>query len=104
VELRPWSQQVHTAYAAGKTVWWDDYDGSWRASVAAPPRPPEPPSDCPRCSGRVVPDARDDDASCLNCGWVQPPARLAEPLSDGELAPRPGKLRRRQPTHGGLRL
>jgi len=85
-------------------VWWDAYAGSWRASVEPPAPPAVAPLRCPRCTGRVVPDTRDDEAHCLNCGWVQPPARLADALPDGELAPRPGKLRRRQPSHGKLRL
>lgn len=103
MELTTWPEVTRAAYAAGETVWWDGYAGSWWASVA-PLAAAAAPLHCPRCSGWVVPDTRDDDASCVNCGWVQPPARLAEALSDGELAPRPGKLRRRQPSHGKLRL
>ncbi len=65
-----------------------------------------PPKQCPRCSGLMI---TEDDwygkfASCIACGHVHE-TEVADPqelLEEERLAA--GKQRRRQPSHGKLRL
>lgn len=64
-----------------------------------------PPEACPRCSGRVV-VATDPELgrqfNCLVCGYNPPTAADRKRLASitREEQARPGKLRRRQPSHG----
>ena len=66
----------------------------------------QPPRSCPRCRGlRII----EDDwygafGSCIACGYVHESQKAdpAELLEEERLAA--GKQRRRQPSHGKLRL
>lgn len=61
---------------------------------------------CPRCSGHLLAesDAHGSYSSCLACGHVQE-ARVISVLElQQEQAVEKGRQRRRQPSHGKLRL
>lgn len=65
-----------------------------------------PPNRCPRCTGLMI---IEDDwygkfGSCIACGYVHEAERIApEELAEEERLAA-GKQRRRQPSHGKLRL
>ncbi len=65
-----------------------------------------PPKNCPRCRGLIIVE---DDwygrfGTCISCGYVHDTQRAdpKELLEEERLAA--GKQRRRQPSHGKLRL
>ncbi len=64
------------------------------------------PKNCPRCKGLMI---KEDDSygrfgTCITCGYVHETQRAdpQELLAEEQLAA--GKQRRRQPSHGKLRL
>ena len=65
-----------------------------------------PPKHCPRCNGLVIveDDAYGQFGTCITCGYVHETMRAdpKEILEEERLAA--GKQRRRQPSHGKLRL
>ncbi len=64
------------------------------------------PSRCPRCEAMMLveSDSHGTFGSCVTCGYVQDLKRISagELLAEEKLAA--GKQRRRQPSHGSLRL
>ena len=65
-----------------------------------------PPRRCPRCNGLMIieDDAYGQFGTCITCGYVHDAMRAdpQELLEEERLAA--GKQRRRQPSHGKLRL
>ena len=65
-----------------------------------------PPRRCPRCNGLIIveDDAYGQFGTCIACGYVHESQRPdpQELLEEDRLAA--GKQRRRQPSHGKLRL
>ncbi len=65
-----------------------------------------PPKQCPRCTGLMLQenDSNGKFSTCFACGYVHEQGRVdpAEILEEERLAD--GKQRRRQPSHGKLRL
>ena len=65
-----------------------------------------PPANCPKCNGRIVVerDWHGTYGSCITCGYMH--EVLTKPPGDvvAEEAAMPVRLRRRQPSHGKLRL
>jgi len=66
----------------------------------------DPPKKCPRCQGLMLieADAYGQFGTCITCGYVHDTQRPdpKELLEEERLAS--GKQRRRQPSHGKLRL
>ena len=64
-----------------------------------------PPRVCPRCRGSMIleQDWYGSYSSCLSCGYVYESGAIAEDLQSEE-GPEPHRQRRRQPSHGKLRL
>ncbi|MDA1009960.1 MAG: hypothetical protein O2888_00635 [Chloroflexi bacterium] len=64
------------------------------------------PSQCPRCSALMLveTDSNGTFGSCVTCGYVHDVQRISavELLAEEQFAA--GKQRRRQPSHGSLRL
>ena len=68
--------------------------------------PVTPPSKCPRCSGMMLveSDAHSIYSSCLSCGYVFESNIISVFELEREQAVEEGRQRRRQPSHGKLRL
>jgi len=64
-----------------------------------------PPRVCPRCRGSMIleEDWYGSYSSCLSCGYVYEFGAIAEDLQSEE-GSGPHRQRRRQPSHGKLRL
>jgi DNA-directed RNA polymerase subunit M/transcription elongation factor TFIIS len=64
-----------------------------------------PPRVCPRCRGSMIleEDWYGSYSSCLSCGYVYEFGAIAEDLQNEE-GSEPHRQRRRQPSHGKLRL
>ena len=71
-----------------------------------PEMPVTPPSSCPRCTGTMLTesDANSVYASCLACGYVYEANIISVFELQAEQAVEEGRQRRRQPSHGKLRL
>ena len=68
--------------------------------------PVTPPSNCPRCKGSMLveSDAHSVYSSCLACGYVYESSIISVFELEREQAVEEGRQRRRQPSHGKLRL
>ncbi len=64
------------------------------------------PINCPRCSGTMLSqsDAHGIYGSCLACGYVHETAVISVFELEQEQTVEAGRQRRRQPSHGKLRL
>ena len=67
---------------------------------------PTAPSRCPRCSGPMLAesDAHGLYGSCLACGHTHEPRIITAAELAAEQTVEAGRQRRRQPSHGKLRL
>jgi len=65
-----------------------------------------PPRLCPRCRGSMIPeeDWYGSYSSCLSCGYVYEAGAAAAEALQNEEGSEPHRQRRRQPSHGKLRL
>lgn len=65
-----------------------------------------PPRRCPRCRGQVFVehDLHGTYGTCISCGYVHDVAVLPPVDPVAEAASLPPRLRRRQPSHGSVRL
>ena len=68
--------------------------------------PVTPPTKCPRCKGMMLneSDAHSVYSSCLSCGYVYEENIISVFELEREQAVEEGRQRRRQPSHGKLRL
>ena len=64
------------------------------------------PNHCPRCSGSMLAesDAHSIFATCLACGYVHESRIISVFELEQEQTVEEGRQRRRQPSHGKLRL
>jgi DNA-directed RNA polymerase subunit M/transcription elongation factor TFIIS len=65
-----------------------------------------PPTKCPRCTGPMLAesDAHGRYGTCLSCGHVHESRVISVAELEEEQAVEEGRQRRRQPSHGKLRL
>ena len=77
--------------------------GNWKRVLQMPVTPP---TKCPRCSGVMLTesDAHSVYSSCLACGYVYESNIISVFELEREQAVEEGRQRRRQPSHGKLRL
>jgi hypothetical protein len=64
-----------------------------------------PPRNCPRCRGAMIMERDWYGAygTCLSCGFVHE-VLTSPPIEIPDDVPGPGRQRRREPSHGRLRL
>jgi ribosomal protein S27AE len=77
--------------------------GKWKRVLQMPVTPP---TKCPRCGGVMLTesDAHSVYSSCLACGYVYESNIISVFELEREQAVEEGRQRRRQPSHGKLRL
>jgi hypothetical protein len=65
-----------------------------------------PPRECPRCCGSMIheEDWYGSYSSCLSCGYVHEVGAMDAEELQAEMGSDPHRQRRRQPSHGKLRL